>query len=201
MILVNDGPSVSVTDIAVSFIKNAVPIFQHVQYQQNKGKGYALRKGVERSTAEICIYTDIDFPYTIESFLKIFNILRKDDSDIVAGIKNKTYYTNVPAIRKFISKFLRSVSAFFLRIKITDTQCGLKGFNEKGKQIFLQTTINRYLFDLEFIFLASRRKEIKLVPVEISLRQGVEFTKLPYKLLFTEMRNFLKIVLRSIFAR
>lgn len=201
LIIVNDGSVRNVTEDAIHTIKNAIPIFAYLNFSKNMGKGYALRKGIAISTAEICIYTDIDFPYTTESLIRIFNSLYSNSCTVAAGIKDNSYYAHVPPVRKFISKILRSCIRLFLRIRIADTQCGLKGFKEEAKKIFLRTSINRYLFDLEFIFLASRTKNIVLEPVEIHLREGVEFTAMPLKLLLREAGNFMKIFLRSIFTR
>lgn len=201
LILVNDGSVHTIETAVIEKINESVPLFQFINYPVNKGKGFALREGMKHATAEVVIYTDIDFPYTTESFLQIFDALYKNTCDIAAGIKDKTYYRHTPVVRKFISKLLRFFSGVFLKLKITDTQCGLKGMNENAKAVFLQSSINRYLFDLEFIFLASRRKDLKLLPVEVQLRQKVEFSAIPYSILFTEAGNFIKIFLKSIFTK
>lgn len=200
LILVNDGSVTGFENDVVDKIRKSVHLFQYISYADNRGKGYALREGMKKSTAEIVMYTDVDFPYTTKSFLDVFRTLSENACDVSAGIKDKRYYNHTPTARKYISKLLRFFSKIFLRIKITDTQCGLKGMNEKGKQIFLATTINRYLFDLEFLFHASRKKELRLTAVEIQLREQVQFSTIPYSILFTETGNFLRIFLHSIFA-
>ena len=100
-------------------------------------------------------------PYEEKSLLEVARLLTSENADVVAGVRADTYYEGVPADRRRISRFLRWMLRTFLGVKVTDTQCGLKGFNQKGREIFLQTTINRFLFDLEFIFLASNDKQIK----------------------------------------
>ena len=194
--MVNDGTStISLTDIQK--LKDIIPQFVNISYDVNKGKGYALREGIKTSNADVCIYTDIDFPYTTDSFIKIWDQIVKGKTDIAVGVKDKSYYKHVPAGRKFISKILRTGSKNILRLKISDTQCGLKGFNKKGKDIFLKTTINRYLFDLEFIFLVSRQKEVSMVPVEIELKENVQFSSMRTGILLSEGFNFLKIFFKS----
>ncbi len=196
LIMVNDGTStISLTDIQK--LKDRIPQFVNISYDVNKGKGYALREGIKTSIADVCIYTDIDFPYTTNSFIKIWDQIVKGKTDIAAGVKDKSYYKHVPAGRKFISKILRTGSKNILRLKISDTQCGLKGFNKKGKDIFLKTTINRYLFDLEFIFLVSRQKEVSMVPVEIELKENIQFSSMRTGILLSEGFNFLKIFFKS----
>ena len=198
LIIINDGTSADITE-SLAHIKAAVPFFIYDSHAKNAGKGFTLRAGVSKSTAEVCIYTDIDFPYTTESIIRIWNTIADNATDVAAGIKNAEYYTHVPTVRKYISKFLKSMIRIFFGLSITDTQCGLKGFNYAGKEIFLQTTINRYLFDLEFIYLVSKNKQLQLKPVEIQLRPDIHFRSMNLRILVTESMNFLKIVLRQIF--
>ncbi len=197
LIIVNDHSPSDVSD-AISAIAKAIPFLTVETNAANRGKGFTLRSGVAKSNAEICIYTDVDFPYTAESMLGIWNLLATGQADIAAGVKNAAYYNTVPAIRKYISRFLQFLIRCFLGLKISDTQCGLKGFNSRGKEIFLRTEINRYLFDLEFLYLAYKNKELRIVPVEIQLRPDVYFKPLNLQIVFTESINFIKIALRRI---
>lgn len=167
-----------------------------ISYTENQGKGYALRKGVEAAKGDYIVYTDIDLPYTHESFLKVMEAL-KQGNDVVVGIRSEEYYTHLPKSRVYISKFLRSLIRFFLRIPTDDTQCGLKGFNQKGREVFLSTTINRHLFDLEFVFLSARKK-LKIKTVEVELRPEVVLSQMNWKILLQEFGNFLKIFAKSI---
>ena len=84
----------------------------------------------------------------------------------------------------------------FLSIPITDTQCGLKGFNRKVSPLFLSTTIDRYLFDLEFIKKAFKTKQYSIQAIPIRLNDNVVFSKMNYKILLPEMINFVKLLFR-----
>ena len=158
LLIVNDGSSHNFDEGKVKqFFAKRLEV-HIISYQQNRGKGYALRQGVKEASGDLIIYTDIDFPYTHQSFLKVFSALKNDNNDVAIGIRSEEYYTHLPKMRVYISKFLRFLIRKFLRIPTDDTQCGLKGFNQKGKEVFMQTEIDRYLFDLEFIFLSARKK-------------------------------------------
>jgi glycosyltransferase involved in cell wall biosynthesis len=197
LILVNDGSSKGISTNLIDALKKQIPSLQYIEYAQNRGKGYALRQGVAAAQAPFCIYTDVDFPYTTSSIIKIIQTLVVNKSDIAAGVKDANYYHHVPAFRRFISKLLRKSTASILRLKVADTQCGLKGFNEAGKKVFLETTIDRYLFDLEFVYLASGNNNINIVPVEIELKPNVLFSSMRAGVLFTEARNFIKILFKK----
>lgn len=196
LILVNDG-SGNFAEQAFIAAFNAFGNITCITYNENKGKGYALRQGVKAATGELIIYTDIDFPYTHESFLKVYSELKNNGVDVAVGIRSEDYYKHLPQARVRISKLLRWFIKKFLRIPTDDTQCGLKGFNQKGKEVFLQTTINRYLFDLEFIFLSARKK-LAVKTVEVELRPEIVLSKMNWKILVQEFGNFLKIFVKSI---
>lgn len=194
-ILVEDGTN-SRLDAGIVLLKATLPEFVCVQYAINRGKGFAIRKGMENAGGEILIYTDIDFPYTTESFYKIYSALKNKECDLAVGVKNDTYYTNAPLSRRILSKGLRRMIRFFLSIPITDTQCGLKGFTREMKPLFLKTSIDRYLFDLEFIRMAHGLKHA-IKPIQIELNKNVQFRNMNYRILFPEIINFIKLVFRS----
>lgn len=197
LIIVNDGSTNGLfQEVQKSFLEHkSVKI---VAYEHNKGKGYALRKGVKVGSGDLLIYTDVDFPYTIESFMGIFNQLKNKPTDVAIGIRGEEYYRHLPETRVRISKMLRWLIKTFLRLPTDDTQCGLKGFNQKGKDVFEQTSINRYLFDLEFVFLCGVNK-LQVATVEVKLRPEVQMSKMNWKVLLQESGNFILIFIKSIF--
>jgi len=196
LFIVNDGSQRLDENHSAGVIQEVIPDLQWISYKENRGKGYALRQGVKNSTADFIVYTDIDWPYTEESMIGVIQTLT-GSADAVIGKRDENYYTHLPPARRRISRLLRSFNAKLLRLKVDDTQAGLKGFRKNIKDIFLSTTIDRYLFDLEFIYLISAKKEMKVVGYPIALRPGITFSKMNRKILFQEARNFLKIWVRS----
>lgn len=192
-IVVNDASTQGVSNENIEYLKNHLPHFNYISYSENKGKGYALREGVKTIDEGLILYTDIDFPYEYDSMLRVLEALEKG-SDIAVGTRNHEYYENTPTKRKWISKVLRFVFKTVFGLPITDTQCGLKGFNQKGKQVFLSTVIKRFLFDMEFIALASRDSNVIMNPVHVKLRQNVTFSKMNFKILANEFWNFIRIL-------
>lgn len=194
--LVNDGSVRNVNAADIAHLSENLR-FHFIDYQQNQGKGYALRQGVAAcKDTDVTIFTDIDFPYQEDDLIALYEKIYAEKWNVLVGKRAENYYENVPKVRIFISKLLKFFIRFLLNIPINDTQCGLKGFDKVGREIFLATTINRYLFDLEFIYLAAKVKDIRLAAMEVQLKPGIIFSRMNMKILLTEGWNFLKVWLK-----
>jgi hypothetical protein len=192
LIIVNDGTEQAILNEEIDKLRDKIKNFSYYSYKINKGKGFALRHGVARAVTSSVIYTDLDFPYTVDSICNIAKLLA--NNDMVIGIKNDNYYNSVPPWRRRISKWLqRMIASFFPSIITTDTQCGLKGFKGKAKDIFLETQTNDYLFDLEFVVKISREPDISFVLEKVQLRDNVKFSRVSLRTIFRELMNFLRI--------
>ena len=198
LIVVNDGSTRHVAGQNFDRLKMLSPGAQVVSYPENRGKGYALRQGVMAADAPLLLVTDADFPYTIDSMRRVVEALHVHGG-IAAGNRDTAYYANVPLFRRWLSQTLRWLLRNVLRQPIDDSQCGLKAFDKTGKNVFLETTIDRFLFDLEFLMLASGR--VRVTPVPVELRPGVVFSSVGWKILATEGGNFLRLFLRQLFRR
>lgn len=191
--LVNDGSTQNVSEQDFQFLRQAIPTLTLLNYAENRGKGYALRQGVQHTTSYFYIFTDIDFPYTLQSMLAIEKALL-EKGGIAVGHRDQSYYGKVPFFRKILSQSFRWFIKQSLNLPVEDSQCGLKGFDNAGKQLFLETTVDRFLFDLEFLVLANKKVPVYAVPVQ--LKEGIVFTTMGAKILLAESGNFLKILSR-----
>lgn len=194
IILVNDGSTRNVSEQDFDKLAAALPHFHPIQYTQNRGKGYAIRCGAAVADAPLVLFTDIDFPYLEEDVLTMVQQLQHTHADIMVGVRAGNYYQNAPLWRVFISKMLKLMIRTLLRVKITDSQGGLKGFSQKGLAVLKSTQIDRYLFDLELIKLASHRKDIDLQPLVVNLKPHVVFAPVGMRILRREFSNFLKVL-------
>ncbi len=193
LIVVNDGSSPAAGGV-FRRLATVMPEARVVHYAVNRGKGHALRQGVKVSDADFHLVTDADFPYTLDSMRRVVAVLR-EQGGIAAGNRDTAYYDRVPLFRRWLSKGLRWLLRNVLRQPIGDSQCGLKAFDNQGKKVFLETTIDRFLFDLEFLMLANGR--VRVTPVPVELREGVVFSKVGWKILATEGRNFLQLLIKK----
>jgi glycosyltransferase involved in cell wall biosynthesis len=195
--IVDDGSARNMGIEAQQQLERAVPHARITGYEQNQGKGYALRYAVRQCTAPYIIYTDYDFPFELESIKKVADALL-NHADVVVGNRSRSYSQQLPWKRKIMSNVSRRLNKYLLRIPACDTQGGLKGFNAKGRAVFLQTKTDQFLFDTEFVFKACRRKDITIQVVPIQTRPGVTFSNMGAKVLRKELWNFLRILFRCV---
>lgn len=193
VIVVNDGSVSGVTKEAISKLIASHSEVKLIEYPENHGKGYAVRTGVKNSEADLQIYTDIDVPYVEESIKEFYQILNNDEADVVVTSRGNTYYDSLSGFRRILSKSLRWLNGFLFGLKIKDTQGGLKGFNANGKTVFLETTVNRYLFDLEFIQKASK-ENLRLKALDVKLKPDIILPSPSPMILLKELHNFISLL-------
>ena len=131
-------------------------------------------RGFEKVVTDYILYTDHDFPYTLDSMSRVLEMLQRG-VDVVVSTRDKAYYDCLPFSRRLISRFVRGCNRYLLRMNYSDTHAGLKGFNRKGRFIFLSTCIDTYLFDLEFVYKACHHPALVIEEIPVKLREAVCF--------------------------
>jgi len=197
LIVVDDGSPVPATPAAKRFLTRRCPHFKYITYPYNMGKGYAVRKGVAAAQAPIVIYTDIDFPYSAADFCKVYQILHSGNAELVMGKREEDYDQRLSIMRRFASNACNYLNKTLLNLPYKDVQSGLKGMNATGRQLLLKTTINRFLFDTEFIWLASSYSNIRIQALPVTLRPGISFTSMSSSVYINETGNFCRLFLRD----
>lgn len=169
-ILVVDDGSTDKTSEAVSM---AMPSFagrlRLLSEKANRGKGYALRRGMLEAAGRYLLFTDVDLSTPLEEFNKMLPLL-DNGTDVVIGsrrLKGSNIVVHQPWYREFLGGiFYKIVFAIFLK-GITDTNCGFKVYkNAAAKLIYSKLTIDRWGFDVEALYIAQKyRLKIAEVPV------------------------------------
>ena len=195
MYLVNDGSKSGIRSADIRLLSEKIAGFTYIDSSVNQGKGGALRDAVRLTTGKWVIYTDADYPYLIENAVEMFRLLSSDAADVVVGVRDEQYYDQLPIGRKIFSLSLKVMNyLFFPQLKVKDTQSGLKGFNQKGKEVFLKTKISAFLFDMEFLVLASKNPTIRIHWIYVQAREGIVFSTMRAKTIMTELVNFASIL-------
>jgi len=193
LIVVDDGNGIAIKQ-EYNKISEQIPDFDWISYPKNRGKGFALRSAVKMSKSDFIMYTDVDFPYTLDCMVKMISNLISKEAEVVIGIRDESYYKELDGRRRKISYVLQKMNQWMFNLVTSDTQCGLKAFNSKNKEVFLSTQTNRYLIDLEFMKKLSG-KNIHIETQEVELREGVHMGKISNLKLLHEGFNYIKILL------
>ncbi len=195
VILANDGsPRSCYPEETLDAIRAASDEFVFSTYDTNHGKGFCLRHAVRQADGDIQIYTDGDFPFGWQCIADAFDRLNSG-ADVVMGIRGSDYGKALHPLRKVISRGVRRLNRFLLGMpeRYLDTQAGMKGFRGAGKLAFLDTTVDTFLFDTEFILLAWDRG-LRIDTISLSLRSGLSFSKMGWCVLLRELGHFLRIM-------
>ena len=171
VIVVDDGSSDDTAEIAkrIFAAKPDVPS-SVIRYEQNRGKGFAVKTGLLAAIADTALITDADLSTPIEEVHKLVDPIKSGEFDVTFGSRalDRTLIgTHQPWMReqggRVVNLIIRTISG----LQFADTQCGFKAFNMvKFRPLLDLMTIDRFGFDIEFLFVANYHKlQLAEIPV------------------------------------
>jgi dolichyl-phosphate beta-glucosyltransferase len=170
ILLILDGPTDQSRRALESF-STEIHNLRIVDRKVNRGKGYTVKEGMLQASGRIRLFTDADNSTDIAHFEKMRPLFdngcdvviasrhAKDNPDAKQAVPQPLYKRAIGKAGNLI------IQALALR-GIWDTQCGFKAFRDSvAEQIFSQTTIEGWGFDIEVLALARALKyNIGIVP-------------------------------------
>ena len=180
-IFVNDGSkdkSLKMINDFISENKKKIDI-KLISYIKNRGKGFALKKGIFLAKKNWILTMDIDLSVKFSQLeiwknKKYFN----KGTDVYFGsrllLNSKVDAKQYRKITGNIFNIILNCIFSRKKLKIKDTQCGFKLYKSKiAKKMFLKSKENGYIYDVEILLLLLKHK-IKLseLPVEWSHKSG-----------------------------
>lgn len=162
VIVVDDGSSDSTRALAESFVAVARPIeLRVIASEGNRGKGFSVLNGVRHARGEIILFTDADLSTPIEEAEKLLEPLRSCRYDITfgsRGLKDSDVRVRESIVRESGGKIFNLVVRLVTGLPYKDTQCGFKAFKRDATRwVFDRQTIYDFGFDVEILYLASKR--------------------------------------------
>ncbi|MCC6159914.1 MAG: glycosyltransferase family 2 protein [Deltaproteobacteria bacterium] len=145
------------------------PLLRVEHDEQNRGKGDAVRRGIELARGEIVLFFDADSSTPIEEIEK-FRPHFDAGADIVIGsraLPDSDIRVRQPWYRENMGRvFNVFVQAFVMR-GVIDTQCGFKAFRrEAARRICALQRLAGFAFDVELLFIARKLGyQIREVPI------------------------------------
>ena len=159
LIVVDDGSRDATAATAEqAFRSNPSIPARVIRYEQNRGKGFAVKTGLLAASANIALFSDADLSTPIEETQKLVDPIRSDKYDVTFGSRalDRTLIgTHQPWRREQGGKVMNLVIRTMSGLSFADTQCGFKAFNMSTFRPLLDVmTVDRFGFDVEFLFVA-----------------------------------------------
>lgn len=158
--------------------------FEHVEVvvlPANRGKGAALRAGLERSSGSFIGYIDADGDLPPEQIAGMIDIAAATGADAVVGSKlHPDSRLDVEGYRRVLSTIFRGLVRVLFRLDVRDTQTGLKLY--RGDVLTAIVPMLRedgFAIDVEILVAAIRTRRVSIVEAPVQLARGVTTTMSP----------------------
>jgi len=166
------------------------PNLKVIGYEENKGKGYAVRYGMAHSKGELIAFIDSGMDINPNGISLILEHMEWYDADIMVGSKrHSASKVKYPFIRKVFSFLYQTLIRILFNLKIRDTQVGLKVFKRKVlEKVLPRLLVKKFAFDIEMLAVSNYLGFNKIydAPVEISLDFNSQSSFAPAKLIFNK---------------
>lgn len=177
LLVVDDG-STDATASVVEDVSRANPAVRLLRLARCRGKGAAVRHGMQSAVGSLQLFADADGATPIEEFARLERALA-DDVDMAIG--SRALASRLPEFA-VQARFHRTLFGMLFNAAvrrsgirgIADTQCGFKLFRRViAQDLFAHASIDGFGFDLEVLYVAQQRGyRIAEVPVNWSDQPG-----------------------------
>ncbi|MHC4426786.1 MAG: glycosyltransferase [Planctomycetota bacterium] len=144
-----------------------------IRYERHRGKGYAVRTGIEHSSGEYVMFADSGSCVPYEDTLRGLELLKSGACDIAHGSRKMSGCH----IEKTQSMYRRICSRMFhwlvihdmkVPAELTDTQCGFKIYKgDVARHLYGECITDGFTFDIEIIMRAQKEGyRIKEFPLD-----------------------------------
>lgn len=141
-------------------------------YEENKGKGFAIRYGMEKTRGDLIAFIDSGMDINPNGISMVLEHMEWYDADVIVGSKrHPVSKINYPFFRKLYSFAYHLIVRILFGIKLTDTQTGLKVFKRSVvASVLPRLLVKEFAFDIEILsvsrYLGFRR--IFEAPIEVN---------------------------------
>jgi dolichyl-phosphate beta-glucosyltransferase len=171
VIIVDDGSKDNTAEVARKACSEFPELATNViRYEENRGKGFAVKTGLLAASGEIALFSDADLSTPIEELPKLISPIENGDFDLTFGsraIDRSLIGDRQPWRREQGGKVFNLIVRILTKLPFWDTQCGFKAFRmSKFRPLLDVMKIERFGFDVEFLYVANLAKlKLKETPV------------------------------------
>lgn len=177
-----------------------------ISYPTNRGKGYALKKGLEHIKYNyknyIVVTVDADGQHQIEDIINICEYEKNNKDTLVIGKRIRK--DNVPMRSLIGNTITRYIFKFITNNAIYDTQSGLRAFSEQLIDYMLEIDGNRYEYEMNVLLYLKqnniKHKEIEIKTIYIDNNKNSKFKTIRDSLrIYSEIINFKVVPILTFF--
>jgi len=173
VIVVDDGSRDDTAEVARNTTVAPGVQVEVIRYEEHRGKGYAVRKGMEHSSGEYVMFADSGSCVPYDDSLQGLDLLKYGTCDIAHGSR-KMMGCNIEKgqslYRRICSKMFHWFIIYDMKIpaEFTDTQCGFKIYKGNvARELYGECITDGFTFDIEIIMRAQREGyRIKEFPID-----------------------------------
>lgn len=167
IIVVDDCSTDNTNNAIQNFISNKEKV-SLVRHEKNKGKGAAVRTGIEKSTGEIIVIQDADHELIPEDIPLMISTMMDLNVEFVNGSrympgKIRPLYSYR---RYYFNKLFTRIASLLINVRLTDLACGYKVFT---RNIYNQLKLkeDRFGFEAELLIKVARLKKTLIAEVPV----------------------------------
>ncbi|MEW6268374.1 MAG: bifunctional glycosyltransferase/class I SAM-dependent methyltransferase [Thermodesulfobacteriota bacterium] len=153
IVVVDDGSSDSTSAVASRFA-SPVPL-RVLRLPRNRGKGFALARGIAAARHPLIAFTDADCPYDLGALAPMLDALASGAVDVAIGARDlpdSQVERGYGWMRWVSGKGLSALTWLAIGLPFRDSQCGLKAFRAGvARDLFAVRTVDRFGFDFEIL--------------------------------------------------
>lgn len=163
-----------------------------VYHEGNKGKGAAVRTGIQSATGDLIIIQDADLEYDPEDFVKLINPVLKGKAQVVYGSRFTGERKNMFFYHYVGNRFLSLVTNVLYNTTISDMETCYKLFTRESLE-GIEIKASKFEFEPE-ITAKILKKKIRIYEVPISYvgREFDEGKKITWKDGFSALWTLIK---------
>ena len=150
-------------------------------YSRNRGKGFALRYGISQTRGSLVTFIDSDMEIAPEDIGRMARLLQLYSADVVVGSKRHPLsLVHYPWPRRLQSLAYQFLVRLLFRVKVRDTQTGLKMFRrEVAERVVDAALVKRFAFDLELLVLARHFGYQRIIEAPVQIDYKFQSTTSP----------------------
>ncbi len=178
ILVVDDGS----TDRTAGVVREAAardPRVRLLQNPGNRGKGYAVRHGMQKAQGEWVLFTDADLSAPIEDMERLEAAVERESADGAIGsraLDRSLVLKHQSPVRELSGRIFNLCMRLITGLPYRDPQCGFKLFRrDVARCVAARQQSDGFGFDVEILFIA-RRHGYRIVEVPVRWA-NVEGTK------------------------